>query len=342
MTSEQFLKLSKIIDDAQNIIIVSHKNPDGDAIGSSLGLRSILFKHKKQARVIVPDSFPGFLRFLPDSKSVMFFDKMKDACSQALQTADLIFILDFNTLKRIDEIGNLIENNPCPIVLIDHHPEPDIKTPFTYHRIDVSSTSELVFEFAQKLYPNSHISAKAATCLYAGIVTDTGSFKHNLHPKTHLTAGKLLQAGADHQQIMIEIFDSNSLNRTKLLGYSLSEKLQVDFATGLAFIALSQEELKKYEYKKGDTEGFVNIALGIDGVKAAVLLTELNEELTKFSFRSHGDFAVNEFAKQFFNGGGHKNAAGGAFPGNITQATEFLQKQVSELIKMNLQNLRSS
>lgn len=341
MTSEQFSRLSDIINNAQNIVIVSHKNPDGDAIGSSLGLRSILFKNQKQAKVIVPDSFPGFLRFLPDSKSIWFFDKMKEQCTQALESADLIFILDFNTLKRIDEIGNIIAKNPCPIVLIDHHPEPDIKTPYTYHRINVSSTSELVYEFAQKLYPKINIGAKAATCLYAGLVTDTGSFRHNLHEKTHLTAGKLLQAGADHQQIMLEIFDSNSLNRTKLLGYSLSEKLQVDFSTGVAYIALSQEELKRFEYKKGDTEGFVNIALGIEGVNAAVLLTELNEELTKFSFRSHGDFVVNSFAHEYFNGGGHKNAAGGAFHGNITAATEYLLKNIPQLIKMNLEKLRS-
>lgn len=341
MTSEQFSRLSDIINNAQNIVIVSHKNPDGDAIGSSLGLRSILFKNQKQAKVIVPDSFPGFLRFLPDSKSIWFFDKMKEQCTQALESADLIFILDFNTLKRIDEIGNIISKNPCPIVLIDHHPDPDIKTPYTYHRVNVSSTSELVYEFAQKLYPNINIGPKAATCLYAGLVTDTGSFRHNLHEKTHLTAGKLLQAGADHQQIMLEIFDSNSLNRTKLLGYSLSEKLQVDLSTGLAYIALSQEELKRFEYKKGDTEGFVNIALGIDGVNAAVLLTELNEELTKFSFRSHGDFVVNTFAQEFFNGGGHKNAAGGAFPGNITAATDYLLKNIPQLIKMNLEKLRS-
>lgn len=341
MTIEQFSQLKDLIANAQNIVIVSHKNPDGDAIGSSLGLRSILYKQQKQAKVIVPDSFPGFLRFLPDSKSVWFFDKMKEQCTQVLETADLIFVLDFNTLKRIEEIGTIIEKNPCPLVLIDHHPNPDIKTPFTYHRINVSSTSELVYEFTQQLYPKMFIGPKAATCLYAGIVTDTGSFRHNLHEKTHLTAGKLLQAGADHQQIMLEIFDSNSLHRTQLLGYALSEKLQVDFSTGIAYIALSQEELKRFEYKKGDTEGFVNIALGIDGVTSAILLTEASEELTKLSFRSHGNFAVNSFAQEYFGGGGHKNAAGGAFHGNITQATDFLLKSIPNLIKMNLENLRS-
>jgi len=341
MTQEQFSKLQEIAKGAKNIAIISHKNPDGDAIGSSLGLRAFLFRQQLQARVIVPDSFPGFLRFLPESKSVWFFDKMKDSATQYLKGADLIFILDFNTLKRIEELGALIENNPCPKVLIDHHPDPEVKAQFTYHRVNVSSTSELVYEFVQKLFPGSHIGAKAATCLYAGLVTDTGSFKHNLHERTHITAGKLLQAGADHEAVMLEIFDSNSFNRTRLLGYSLYEKLQFDPANGLAYIALSQEELKRFEYKKGDTEGFVNLALGIDGVKMAVLLTELNDGLTKLSFRSHGSFEVNGFAAKFFSGGGHKNAAGGAFEGTVEQAVEKLKASIPELIKMNLQNLQS-
>ncbi len=341
MTREYFSSLQDIISKATNIVILSHKNPDGDAIGSSLGLRNILYKQQKQAKVIVPDSFPKFLRFLPDSKSIWFFDKMQEQCSKAIQEADLIFILDFNTLKRIDEIGELVNANPCPIVLIDHHPNPDIDTPYIYHRIEVSSTSELIFEFAQKMFPDAKLSSKAATCLYAGLVTDTGSFRHNLHVKTHITASKLLQAGADHQSVMQEIFDSNSLNRTKLLGYALSEKLQIDPNHGIAYIALSQEELKRFDYKKGDTEGFVNIALGIEGVNAAVLLTENSEDLTKLSFRSHGDFAVNAFAQSFFGGGGHKNAAGGAFHGNVDKAVEDLLSKIPELIKMNLNKLRS-
>ncbi len=324
-------QVRKIIAESKHPLIISHKNPDGDAIGSSLGLKFFLKRLGKQPDIIVPDSFPDFLSFLPGAKNIKFFDKHYKTCMRILEETDLIFFLDFNTLKRIDELGVIAEKLNVPKILIDHHPHPDSIFDYAYHRTDVSSTSELIFEFCSILYPEKKIKSKGATCLYAGLTTDTGTFRHNIHPGTHFTAGELFRAGADHQSVINHIFDSNSLNRMRLMGFSLFEKLTIIQELETAYIALSKKEMTEFRHKKGDTEGFVNQALSIEGVKMAVLFTEQHDKLTKLSFRSKGDFAVNGFAAKFFHGGGHKNAAGGTYEGTVEKAVEYFLSHLPQL-----------
>jgi phosphoesterase RecJ-like protein len=268
---------------------------------------------------------------LPGAKNIKFFDKHHKTCLRILEETDLIFFLDFNTLKRIDELGVIAEKLNVPKILIDHHPHPDSIFDFAYHRTEVSSTSELIFEFCSILYPEKKIKSKGATCLYAGLTTDTGTFRHNIHANTHFTAGELFRAGADHQAVINHIFDSNTLNRMRLMGFSLFEKLTIIHELETAYIALSRKEMAEFRHKKGDTEGFVNQALSIEGVKMAVLFTEQNDNLTKLSFRSKGDFAVNGFAAKYFNGGGHKNAAGGTYEGTVEKAVEYFLSHLPKL-----------
>jgi phosphoesterase RecJ-like protein len=309
-----------LVSKAKKIVIISHKNPDGDAAGSSLGLCNFLKFKLIRSTVILPDTYPGFLRFLPGTKEVIYYDLQKDRAAKELRDADLIFCLDFNSLKRADEMGEIVAKSKAVKIMIDHHPDPDDFSDFRHHRVNVSSTSELVYEFCMQVFPEVQMNVEAATCLYAGILTDTGSFKFNVHPNTHAVAGELIKAGAEYLTINRQIYDSNSLNRTRLLGFVLKDKLTVLPEIGVAYIPLSQEEMKLYDHKKGDTEGFVNYALGVAGVKMAVIFTEQNENLTKLSFRSFGDFAVNGYAGKYFSGGGHLNAAGGVFYGNLEAA----------------------
>jgi phosphoesterase RecJ-like protein len=325
----------RLIESAEHPLIISHKNPDGDAVGSSLGLKFFLKKLGKQPNIILPDSFPEFLNFLPGSSNIKFFDRQRETCIKILNEADLIFFLDFNSLKRIDELGKLAGEKQVAKIMIDHHPFPDEIADYKYHRTNVSSTSELVYEFCRMLYPQVTVQAKMATNLYAGLSTDTGTFRHNIHENTHQTAGALFKAGADHAAVIQNIFDSNSVDRMRLMGFCLFEKLTIIPEAEAAYIALSKEEMTAFHHRKGDTEGFVNQALSIDEVKMAVLFTEQSDVLTKLSFRSKGDFAINDFANKYFNGGGHKNAAGGIYEGNMSKAVEYFLEKLPEVKVMN-------
>lgn len=325
----------RLIEASEHPLIISHKNPDGDAIGSSLGLKFFLKKLGKKPNIIVPDSFPGFLDFLPGAANIKLFDRQRESSLRIIEEADLIFFLDFNSLKRIDELGMLTGNRPVPKIMVDHHPFPDDIYDYKYHRTNVSSTSELIYEFCRLLYPHVTVQAKMATCLYAGLSTDTGTFRHNIHPYTHQTAGALFQAGADHASVIQHIFDSNSVDRMRLMGFCLFEKMVLLREFETAYIALSREEMAAFHHRKGDTEGFVNQALSIEGVKMAVLFTEQGDTLTKLSLRSKGDFAINEFAHKYFNGGGHKNAAGGTFEGPLDKAILYFEEVLPEVQAIN-------
>lgn len=325
----------RLIEASEHPLIISHKNPDGDAVGSSLGLKFFLKKLGKKPNIIVPDSFPDFLKFLPGSENIKLFDRQRETSVRIIQEADLIFFLDFNSLKRIDELGVLAGDKKVPKIMVDHHPFPDQIADYKYHRTNVSSTSEMIYEFCRLLYPHVSVQAKMATCLYAGLSTDTGTFRHNIHENTHQTAGELFKAGADHASVIQHIFDSNSLDRMRLMGFCLFEKLTIVPQFETAYIALSKEEMAAFHHRKGDTEGFVNQALSIDGVKMAVLFTEQTDALTKLSLRSKGDFAINDFANQYFNGGGHKNAAGGTYEGSLTHTIQYFLEKLPEVQRMN-------
>ena len=332
---ETCAEVVRLIEASEHPLIISHKNPDGDAIGSSMGLKFFLKKLGKKPNIIVPDSFPDFLDFLPGSENIKFFDRHRETSLRILEEADLIFFLDFNSLKRIDELGVLAGNKNVPKIMVDHHPFPEPIADYKYHRTNVSSTSELIYEFCRLLFPTVSVQSKMATCLYAGLSTDTGTFRHNIHENTHQTAGALFKAGADHAAVIQHIFDSNSVDRMRLMGFCLFEKLVILREFETAYIALSKEEMAAFHHRKGDTEGFVNQALSIDGVKMAVLFTEQNDVLTKLSLRSKGDFAINDFAHKYFNGGGHKNAAGGIFEGTLDQTILYFQEVLPDVQAIN-------
>lgn len=293
------------------IIITTHHKPDADALGSSLGLYHILCGLGLTPEVISPTDYGNFLKWLPGEKQVINFEEYTSDCIQKIEQADLIFCLDFNALKRINKMGDYVAASKAKKVLIDHHLEPEGFEDFRLWSTKASSTSELIYWFVELLGYEHLVNADIASCLYAGIMTDTASFKHNsTTPTTHRVVANLLEHAIRPSIIHEEIYDNYSENRTRFIGYCLDKKLQLfpEFAT--AIITVSEEELKLYGIITGDTEGLVNYGLTIGGVVFSILIVD-RSIIRKMSFRSKGNFPANEFARTYFNGGGHFNAAGG-------------------------------
>lgn len=294
------------------IVILSHLNPDGDALGSSLGLYHLFSGIGHECKVILPNEFPGFLKWLPGSEDILIFKNNPPEAIKTIRNAGLIFSLDFNELKRVREIKDEMDHSDAFKVLIDHHPDPAIRVDYMLSDTTVSSTSELVYHFIHENGLEHFINHTIATCLFTGIMTDTGCFSYNSsNRKTWETVAALLGFGIDKDRIYALTYDNYSEHRMRLLGYSLNEKMEVLREYGVGFIVLSQKDMEKYHFEPGDSEGFVNYPLSIKGVKFSALFTEKEDHFVRISFRSKGDFPVNEFARMHFNGGGHKNAAGG-------------------------------
>jgi phosphoesterase RecJ-like protein len=294
------------------VSIIGHKNPDGDALGSTLGLSLFLNQLGLDSRVIMPNSFPDFLKWLPASDSVWCYDTDQAECEKQLLNSDFVFTLDFNHLGRTGDLGSFLNTLNTSFVMIDHHQEPSDYAEYMLSDTSIASTCELVHEFITSQYPNIKLTADIASCLYTGIMTDTGSFRFpSTTSKTHRIIADLIDAGADNSQIHQNTFDNNELSRLHLLGKAL-QNLKVIDSISTAYIYLSQEDLNSSGFKKGDTEGFVNYALSLKGIKFAVIFIENKaDNIIKISFRSIGDFDVNTFARTHYQGGGHKNAAGG-------------------------------
>ncbi len=290
-----------------------HKSPDGDAIGSSLGLHHFFQTFKAKTSVISPNSYPDFLRWMPGSSKIIDYSKDSKAATNALSRAELIVCLDFNALKRIEKLGKTVAKSKALKLLIDHHPQPEDFADILFHSTHASSTAELIFDFIDLMGEKRRINKSIASCLYAGIMTDTGSFRFSSTTEhTHRVAAELLEKGADGAKIHQLIEDNNREVRMRLFGYSLLEKMKIlrEYRTG--YITLTQSELKQFDYKDGDTEGFVNQPLSVKGMVFSALFTEKDgNEGIKISFRSNTDFDVNLFARKHFDGGGHLNAAGG-------------------------------
>ncbi len=317
----------------RRIVIVPHQKPDADALGSSLGLAGWLQKNGHTVHVVSPTDYPHFLAWLPGNDGVVVYDlKRGDAeYTPLFAQAEYIFCLDFNDLKRVEPLDQLIRQSPAQLVLIDHHEAKTDFADYEYWRVSAAATAELIYEFICLMGGQAQIDQAIAQCLYAGIMTDTGSFKY---PATsshiHRIVADLLDIGIDHTTIHRRIYDTNTENSLKLLGFALANRLYVMRDHKTAYIALSKEDLKKYHHKTGDTEGMVNYALSIEGIVLAALFKE-EEGCVKISFRSVGDFSVNEFAKAGFNGGGHKNAAGGKVLTNLEAAVKQFQQAVGLL-----------
>jgi phosphoesterase RecJ-like protein len=311
LNSEEIEKIKILLSEKKKIVITTHYNPDGDAMGSSLGLYHFLKSKKHQVCVITPNIWPSFLNWMPGSDHCIAGENHLKKASKIIEEAEIIFSLDYNALKRTNELAELIAPAKGIKIMIDHHMQPEAFADFTYSDVSASSTCEMVFEFIMALDANNKINQDGAECLYTGIMTDTGSFKYSsTTAKTHSVVAHLIEQGARNTHIHQKLFDTNTYERMRLLGFCLSEKLTLlnDYHT--AFIALTAQELESFHYKKGDTEGIVNYALSIAEIHFSAIFIERDDEI-KISFRSKGTFDVNTFARNHFEGGGHHNAAGG-------------------------------
>ena len=321
---ETFLKPSKIL-------ILTHKNPDGDAVGSAIGLKWILSKLGHTVQVAIPDDSPAFLKWLPGHEEIEVHDrKPNTAIPQLFKDCDLIICADFNTPERLGALEPLYRESGKPTFLIDHHPNGEPFTTFNLIDPGKGSTSELVYLFIDKLGFSSFMSVEAATCLLAGVMTDTVGLKVNCsYPEVFETVAALMRFGADKDRIHHEIYNTHSANRMRLLGYSLNKNMKILPEYKTAYIALTLSELNSFHHKKGDTEGFVNYPLAIAGIVFSVLFTEQNDHI-KLSLRSTGKFPANKFAQKYFLGGGHLNAAGGRFMGTMKEALEHFESVLPE------------
>lgn len=319
---ESIQELKRLLSKPQRVVVVTHFKPDADALGSSLGLAGYL-QHKGHAvQVVTPSDYPEFLYWMPGQGGVMAWGKSgvgNETILQAIGNADLIFCLDFSSLKRINDLEDVVRSATAIKVIIDHHLEPEDFAQFKLWDTSAASTAGLIYEFIDQFGDASFINAEIASCLYAGLMTDTGGFRHNNTRRREFDiAGALVGAGANPHQIAKAVYDSNTLERLRLTGYVLSEKLQVLTELRTAYIALSAHELAKYGAQTGDTEGLVNHGLSIKNVKVCALMYERKDEI-KLSFRSLGDFSVNELARNHFEGGGHRNAAGGSSKASLQE-----------------------
>jgi len=315
----------------RNIVIISHSNPDGDAVGSSLALYNY-FKIKNQdVNVILPNNFPEFLAWMKNSEKVLTYNSKKNTCNQLIENADIIFCLDFNALSRVEKLEDVLRKSKTTKVLIDHHLQPEISSfDYVFSEIKVSSTSELIYDFICGLGDQELINTDIASCIYAGIMTDTGSFSYSCnYEKTYQITASLIKSGMDAEEIHHLIYDTFSEDRLRLLGYCLSEKLNVMNEFSTAYITLSKEDLKRFNYQVGDTEGIVNYALSMNNIKLAALFTE-REGKIRISFRSKGEVDVNVFARTYFEGGGHKNASGATSHLSLSETVKKFENSLSD------------
>ena len=323
MIKTQISELKTLLSTPQDIVIVPHKNPDGDAIGSTLGLYHYLIAYNHQVTVIAPNDYPDFLKWLPGNDSVLIFESNQDQCEALINKAQLIFTLDFNALHRAGDMETPLEQSSATKVMIDHHQQPDDYAKYTYSDVSMSSTCEMVYNFIEMLGDLDKIDSAIATCLYTGIMTDTGSFRFpSTTSRTHQVVGDLMKRGAKNSDIHNNIYDTNSYSRLQLLGRAL-QNLKLITAARTAYITLSQADLDEFNFKKGDTEGFVNYGLSLkDIIFAAIFIENHQEDIVKISLRSKGTFSVNEFSRAHFNGGGHTNAAGGRSEDSLEATVE--------------------
>ena len=320
--------VEKWFERAEKIVIVSHVSPDGDAIGSSLGLYHFLISQEKTVNVIVPNAFPEFLHWMPGAKEVIVYDKYKEYADKLINEADVLCCLDFNVLSRIDNMEEVVRNTPARKMMVDHHLYPGDFCRITISHPEISSTSELVFRLICQLGNFSDITKEGAECIYTGMMTDTGGFTYNSNDREiYYIISELLSKGIDKDEIYRKVFNTHSEGRLRLMGYVLYDKMQVFPEFNSALIWLDASEQKRFQYKKGDTEGFVNIPLSIKDVRFSVVLREDTEKkMIKVSLRSVGTFPCNKVAAEFFNGGGHLNASGGEFYGPMEEAINLFKQ----------------
>ena len=332
MKEQDIQAIQQLLSTPKKIAIIPHRSPDGDAMGSTLGLYHFLLKNNHHPVVISPNEFPDFLAWMPGSETVIVFEKDKKNCTKVLEEAELIFTLDFNALHRVGEMEKVLEKLTVPFVMIDHHQSPDDYATVTYSDTAFGSTCEMIYNFIVALDKKLDIDKTIGTCIYTGILTDSGSFRF---PKTtgttHRIIAELIDLGVENTEIPTLLFDNSSYSRLQLLGRALQNmKVLADHKT--VYITLTQEELDSFNHIKGDTEGIVNYGLSIKGIVfAAIFIENAEEKIIKISFRSQGDFDVNLFAREHFNGGGHRNAAGGKSEASMEETIQKFENLVTKI-----------
>lgn len=330
----QVAQLQALLDRPKRIAIVSHYNPDGDAMGSSLGLMHVLRALGHAAQVVLPNTPPPFLRWMPGFNTALALDKNKEASLAAIAECEVLFCLDFNQTDRVGGLDAAVKAAPVK-VLIDHHQDPGPFASIVFSDTAACATSQMVFDILSAMGQVSHINLDAATCLYTGIVTDSGSFRFSsTTPHTMRVAAELMDRGIDVAHVHESVTDDNRFDRLKLLGFTLNERLTVITELDTAVISLSKHDLARFDYQPGDTEGFVNYGLSIRGIRLAAFFVE-RPDLVKVSLRSKGDLHVDGFLKEHFNGGGHRNAAGGHTTESLSAAVERFRTLLPALIARN-------
>ena len=332
MKIQDIQAIQLLLSTPKKIAIIPHRGPDGDAMGSTLGLYHFLLKNNHQPVVVSPNEFPDFLAWMPGSETVKIYEKDKENCTKILEEAELIFTLDFNALHRTGEMEHVLAKLKAPFIMIDHHQKPDDYATFTYSDTSFGSTCEMIYNFILFLGKKEDIDKTIGTCIYTGILTDSGSFRF---PKTtgttHRIIAELIDLGVENTEIPTLLFDNSSFGRLQLLGRAL-QNMKVLTEHQTAYTTLTQDELNAFDYVKGDTEGIVNYELSIKGIVfTAIFIENKEEKIIKISFRSQGDFDVNQFARDHFNGGGHRNAAGGKSEVSMEETIRKFEDLVTKL-----------
>ena len=331
---ENASKLKKLLTPAKQIVITTHRGPDGDAMGSSLAMFHFLKQFGHSVNVITPNEYANFLHWMPGNQEVLVYEGNEEKAQKITKNADLIFLMDLSDISRISDFAEIVSNAQATKILIDHHQDPDMNiADIIFSDNKACSTAQLLYEILDAMEFSNHINKDVAECLYVGIMTDTGSFKYSsTSAKTHHVIAKLIEAGAENAKIHDLIYDNSSANRMRLLGYCLNEKLLLYPENNSAIISLTAEELAQFKFQKGDTEGFVNYALAIKGIKFAIFITE-KEGVVKLSLRSKGNFKVNEIANKYFNGGGHMRASGGVSQVTVNETIKIVEKIIKDYKK---------
>ena len=331
LKEQEAATLREMIAASHRIVICCHKSPDGDAIGSSFGWAHYLRSLGKESKVCVPDFIPDSISWLPRAcGEVVRYDKHPAEVQRAFDEADLVFCLDFNGAGRLDEMQDVLTGCRARKVMIDHHLNPADFCRVTMSYPEMSSTSEMVFRFICRMGMFDLINKDCAACIYTGMMTDTGSFTYNSNkPEIYTIISELIKKGIDKDLIYRKVNQVYSESRLRMMGYVLYEKMKVYPEQHAALITLSLEEMNRFHYVTGDTEGFVNLPLSIENVAFSVFIRE-DKDYVKISLRSVGDFPCNQFASRYFNGGGHKNASGGEFYGSLADAVAVFEKGLEE------------
>ena len=326
---EQIDQIKDILSNPKDIVVTSHRNPDGDAIGAALAIYHFLRKLGHFPTVIVPSEFPEFLAWMDGSDKILIYDYDTDESKAAVEKAEVVFYLDFNSLDRIDKLGELTDALSCPKFMIDHHLYPEPIADFMISDTSASSTCEMIFDFMVELGYRHLIDLSIGECLYAGIVTDTGSFKFSTSPKLFRVVADLVEIGVDDYALQDLIFNCLNEKQLRLLGHCLSKRMEIleDLQTGIIF--LTKGDYEYFDIQRGDTEGIVNFLLKMKNVKVAAFITQ-QPTIIKISLRSKGDFSVQEIARKHFKGGGHRNASGGFAYGSIHSVIKKFKKIIAE------------